>query len=89
MCRNFRNSKVVPIPPPPKFLMSAENRHKPFQYCRNVDHSECYVKSVVKESSYAHSIEELAVWTVERHYSEGVGGTGSECVGLNGAVDLK
>ena len=74
MCRNFRNSKLVPIPPPPKFLMSAANHHKPFQYCHNADHSECYAKSVVKESWYAHSIEELVVWTVERQYSEEGGG---------------
>ena len=70
MCQNFKDMKVLAIPSPPKVMMSPMNRNKPFQYCRNTDHTVCYEKSVAKESWYAHSIEELVIWTVERYWSE-------------------
>ena len=68
MCKNFRDLKVLAIPPPPKMLMSPGNHHKPFQYCRNEDHMLCYDRA--KESWYAHSIEEIVIWTVERYWGE-------------------
>ncbi len=45
-------------------------RHKPFQICRNTDHQFCENKAALGENRFAHSIEELVVWTVERHYSK-------------------
>ena len=66
LCKNFRDLKIVAIPPPPKILMSPMNRHKPFQYCRNTEHITCYDRA--KESWYAHSIEEIVIWTVERYW---------------------
>ena len=68
MCKNFRDLRVLAIPPPPKVLMAPTNRHKPFLYCRNVDHLLCYDRA--KESWYAHSMDELVIWTVERHWRE-------------------
>ena len=68
MCKNFRDLKVLAIPPPPKMLMTPGTQHKPFQYCRNVDHMLCYDRA--KESWYAHSIEEIVIWTVERYWGE-------------------
>ena len=72
MCKNFKNMSVLAIPPPPKVLMVPSNHHKPFMYCRNPDHTVCYEKSMTKETWYAHSIEELVIWTVERHWSKEV-----------------
>ena len=68
LCRNFRNLKFVAIPPPPKVLMAHFNRHKPFLFCRNSDHTLCYDRA--KELWYAHSVEEMVVWTVERYWGE-------------------
>ena len=59
---------MLAIPPPPKVLMAPTNRYKPFLYCRNNDHLLCYDRA--KESWYAHSMDEIVIWTVERHYGE-------------------
>ena len=74
MCRNFSNSKSVVISQPPRLLMNALNAHKPFQYCRNSSHSVCYEQSCGKDVKYAHSIEELVIWTIERAMSKWEGG---------------
>jgi hypothetical protein len=66
LCKNFRDLKILAIPPPPKVLMAPTNLHKPFLYCRNSDHLLCYDRA--KESWYGHSVEELVVWTIERFY---------------------
>ena len=68
LCKNFRELRILAIPPPPKVLMAPTNRHKPFLYCRNSDHLLCYDRA--KESWYGHSVEELVVWTVERYYGQ-------------------
>ena len=70
LCKNFANMKVVPISKPPKVLMSGSNRLKPFQYCQKSNHLSCFEKSATDEVWFAHSIEELVVWTVERRYRE-------------------
>jgi hypothetical protein len=66
LCKNFRDLKILAIPPPPKVLMAPTNLHKPFLYCRNSDHLLCYDRA--KESWYGHSVEELVVWTIERYF---------------------
>ena len=68
MCINFGNMTFLPILPPPKVLLANGNRHKPFQYCHNHDHMSCFEKSATGDSWFAHSIEELVIWTVQRHY---------------------
>ena len=73
LCQNFGNFSVVPIPSPPRLFMEysgASISNKPFQYCQKEDHFKCYEKSAVNEVWYAHSIEELVIWTFERHYSK-------------------
>lgn len=45
-------------------------RHKPFQMCKNTDHQLCEDKASIGENRFAHSIEELVVWTIERHFRE-------------------
>ena len=54
----------------PLFLCVYNCRHKPFQICKNADHHFCDNKAAVGENRFAHSIEELVVWTIERHYGE-------------------
>ena len=44
------------------------HRHKPFQMCKKNEHKLCYDKSASGDTWFAHSIEELVIWTVERHY---------------------
>ena len=68
MCKNFDNMKFIPIPPPPKVMLANGNKHKPFQYCHNPDHMSCFERSATGDIWFAHSIEELVIWTVERHY---------------------
>ena len=70
LCKNFANMKVVPVSKPPKVLMSGSNRQKPFQYCQRTNHVPCLEKSATDDVWFAHSIEELVVWTVERHCRE-------------------
>ena len=43
-------------------------RHKPFQMCKKNEHKLCNDKSASGDTWFAHSIEELVIWTVERHY---------------------
>jgi hypothetical protein len=43
-------------------------RHKPFQMCKKSEHKLCFDKSASGDTWFAHSIEELVVWTVERHF---------------------
>lgn len=70
MCTNFASLKFVPISPPPQVLMTGAQRSKPFIYCQNKDHVACFRNAAKGEVLFAHSIEELVVWTVEKHYSK-------------------
>ena len=46
------------------------HRHKPFQMCKKSEHKLCFDKSALGDTWFAHSIEELVIWTVERHYGK-------------------
>ena len=50
------------------FTVSPPSRHKPFQMCKNYDHQLCDDKATIGGNWFAHSIEELVIWTVQRHY---------------------
>lgn len=36
-----------------------------YHYCPNNDHYQCFISNFDKGFYYAHSVEELVVWTVE------------------------
>lgn len=65
-CENFGNFKELPIPSAPKW--SYEKRDKPFTMCTRRVHHGCFEMSANSEVWFAHTIEELAVWTIEREY---------------------
>lgn len=50
----------IPIPPRP-----AHRDPQPYEYCGKMDHNRCY-KFLYKEMWFAHTVEELVIWTVER-----------------------
>ena len=68
MCENFGNLLEIPIPQVPQWFTKGANRNKPFGVCEKKDHSACYDMSATSDIWFAHSIEELVVWTIEREY---------------------
>ena len=65
-CENFDNMREVPIPRKPKWFL--ENKDKPFGVCTRSSHYGCFEMSATSEIWFAHTIEELVVWTIEREY---------------------
>ena len=70
MCQNEFNLSMIPVPPAPVSFMSQPN--KPFEYCKKDGHPHCFEKAASNEVWYSHSLEELVIWTVERHYGESI-----------------
>ena len=68
MCENFGNMQKVPIPAAPRWIYCSPN--KPFGMCQRRDHYDCFKIAATTEIWYAHTIEELVVWTIEREYGE-------------------
>eukprot|EP00731_Ephydatia_muelleri_P031622 Em0023g129a len=66
MCKNELNLNVIPVPPaPPSFMAHPD---KPFEHCKKDGHPKCFEYSATNEVWYSHSIDELVIWTIERHY---------------------
>ena len=63
-CWNFGDFNLLPIAPWPRSKPHAT----PFEYCQKEDHHRCFKVYSVDEFWYAHSVEELVIWTVERDY---------------------
>ena len=67
-CDNLVNLKEIPLPPLPKW--SWEKQDKPFSICSRANHNSCFEMSATSEVWFAHTIEELVVWTIEREYGK-------------------
>ena len=65
-CENFGNFREIPVPQAPHWFM--RHRDKPFGVCRKEDHHSCYERSATSDIWFAHTIEELVIWTIEREY---------------------
>jgi hypothetical protein len=63
MCENFGRLAEVPIPPAPH-----KHNNKPYSFCAKQDHFKCFDRSAYSDIWFAHTIEELVIWTVEREY---------------------
>ena len=63
-CWNFGDFTHLPIAPWPR----SKPHLTPFEYCQKDDHHRCFKVYSEDEFWYAHSVEELVVWTVEREY---------------------
>ena len=63
-CANFDNAREVPIPPMPR------KTDKPFGMCSRRTHHSCFEMSATSDIWFAHSIEELAIWTIEKEYGK-------------------
>jgi hypothetical protein len=63
MCNNFGNLQSVPISDVPYISPL------PYEYCTSLDHVECF-KYYEFGFTYAHSVEELVVWTVEATHGD-------------------
>ena len=68
LCENFGNLREIPIPPAPRWFF--KNANKPFGFCERNDHYSCFEMSASSEIWFAHTIEELVIWTIEREHSE-------------------
>jgi len=67
MTVNYYKSKMIAIPPWPK----RKPNKLPFESCakptdKSHDHKRCLIMSRNSEVWYAHTVEELVIWTVER-----------------------
>lgn len=68
-CENYCiDNKYIPIPPTPKWTY--ERKDKPFTVCQRKSHYSCFEMSATAEVWFAHSIEELVIWTIEREFSK-------------------
>ena len=65
LCENFGRFSYIPVPVMPRISSAS----KPFAYCQKSDHFLCFEKSANSEIWFAHTIEELVIWTIEREYS--------------------
>lgn len=70
LCQNFAALEWVPVSEP---VPQRYPKH-PHEYCAKGDHNRCFEVYVYSGFWYAHSVEELVVWTVEKEFQ-------SECVG--------
>ena len=71
MAVNYYKSEMIAIPPWPR---SKPNK-LPFQSCAKPtdishDHKRCLIMSRNSAVWYAHTVEELVIWTVEREYGK-------------------
>ena len=69
MTVNFYESNMIAIPPWPK----SKPNNLPFESCakpkdKSNDHKRCLIMSRNSPVWYAHTVEELVIWTVEREY---------------------
>ena len=68
---NYYKSDMIAIPPWPK----SKPNDLPFESCakptdKSQEHKRCLVMSRNSAVWYAHTVEELVIWTVEREYGE-------------------
>lgn len=68
LCAHFDDRDEVAIPIAPRDLL--RKPHKPFSVCQRREHEACFEMAGTSEIWYAHTIEELVVWTIEREYGE-------------------
>ena len=66
---NYYKSEMIAIPPWPK----SKPNELPFESCakptdKSQEHRRCLVMSRNSAVWYAHTVEELVIWTVEREY---------------------
>ena len=79
MCDNFGNLREIPIPAAPKWFFRHPN--KPFAICQRPDHKECFKQAAGSELWYAHTIEELVIWTIEMRFCAfGADGNSNTCI---------
>ncbi|XP_065891397.1 uncharacterized protein [Dysidea avara] len=69
MTINYYESEMIAIPPWPK----SKPNDLPFEACakpkdKSNDHKRCLIMSRNSAVWYAHTVEELVIWTVEREY---------------------
>ena len=68
---NYYKSEMIAIPPWPK----SKPNELPFESCakptdKSQEHKRCLVMSRNSAVWYAHTVEELVIWTVEREYGK-------------------
>ena len=71
MTVNYYTSDMIAIPAWPK----SKPNDLPFESCakstdKSLNHKRCLIMSRNSAVWYAHTVEELVIWTVEREYSE-------------------
>uniref|UniRef100_A0A1X7UD81 C2H2-type domain-containing protein n=2 Tax=Amphimedon queenslandica TaxID=400682 RepID=A0A1X7UD81_AMPQE len=67
LCENFGDFSEIPIPGMPSW--ARRNSDKPLSMCQKDDHYVCYERSANSDIWFAHTIEELVIWTIEREYN--------------------
>ena len=71
MTVNYYKHEMIAIPPWPRSKqnkLSFESCAKPTE--KSLNHKRCWIMSCNSEVWYAHTVEELVIWTVERQYGE-------------------
>ena len=68
---NYYKSEMIAIPPWPK----SKPNELPFESCakptdKSKEHRRCLIMSRNSAVWYAHTVEELVIWTVEREYGK-------------------
>ena len=71
MTVNYYKSEMIAIPPWPK----SKPNELPFESCgkptdKSREHERCLLMSRNSAVWYAHTVEELVIWTVEREYGK-------------------
>ena len=71
MTINYYKSELIAIPPWPK----SKPNELPFESCakptdKSKEHKRCLIMSRSSAVWYAHTVEELVIWTVEREYGK-------------------
>ena len=71
MTVNYYKSEMIAIPPWPK----SKPNELPFESCakpsdKSQDHKRCLIMSRNSAVWYAHTVEELVIWTVEREHGK-------------------
>ena len=71
MTVNFYKSEMIAIPPWPK----SKPNELPFESCakptdKSKEHKRCLIMSRNSAVWYAHTVEELVIWTIEREYGK-------------------
>ena len=68
LCENFGDFDEIPIPGMPSW--AKRHLEKPLSICQKDDHYLCYERSANSDIWFAHTIEELVIWTIEREYGK-------------------